>query len=177
MNHCPKEVLEATIVDLSLRLQACEEQSRFRKAALESILYATRMPVCQVCFESLENERPIRLLRTNCNNIICGNCWRKCVLADRARFGSGLPASICMFRTCLKRNDKGDILLDDNQKMTIGPCGITCETKNDKLLYRIALTRQKLEDRFEAAIIPNVFSDVKPFLLGEMDFPDKRFTD
>ena len=177
MNHCPKEVLEATIVDLSLRLQACEEQSRFRKAALESILYATRIPVCQVCFESLENEKLICLYRTNCKNIICRGCWRKCVLKDRARIGSGLPASICIFRTCPKRNEEGNILLDENLKMTVGPCGITCETKNEKLLYRIALTRQKLEDRFEAAITPNVFSDVKPFILREMDFPDKRFTD
>ena len=163
------EVLENVIADLRGQLELSEVQSRYRKVALESILYATRMRACMICFQLFENEKVICLLRTKCNNLICTGCWRHWVLDQRVLFNRGLPAYKCMFRSCPKLDDSGD--------STVGPCGIACETKNDKLLYRIALTRKKLKDRFEAHITPNVFSDVKPVILREMEFPDKRFSD
>jgi len=177
MNPHPNEVLATAVADLMLQLHACEEQSRFRKAALECILYATTMPECPMCMNSLDNGKVIVLLRTTCNHLFCRGCWRQYREGQRDRLRDGLPQSLCPYRTCPKLDDNGEIERDAKQKPIIGPCSISCVTSNDKLLYRIALTREKLQNRFEAAIFPNVFSEVKPYLLREMDFPNKDVED
>ena len=177
MNQSAIEVLETTVANMMLQLQACEEQSRFRKAALECILYATIMPECSICCSSMCRNNLLVLLRTNCKNIICIACWRQYKQSQREQVDKGLPESICPYRSCLKRDNNGVVQHDVAGRSIICPCSIECKTTNNQLLYRIALTREKLQDRFETAIVPNVFSDVKPYLMRKIDFPDKRLKD
>ena len=164
MNPHPNDVLYTAVAEQRLQLQACEEQSKSRLDALECILYATQIPQCSMCLDSMNQSGLLSLLRTKCKNIICIGCWRHVVNSQTALVKEGLPKSPCPFRSCTNNG-------------VVVPCSIESGTTNKELLFRIALTRKHLETRFQTLIHPNPFSDVKPFLLSKMDFPDKRQSD
>ena len=146
MNPHPNDVLETAIVELSTQLQACEKQSAARLDALEGLMYATKMPVCTLCWESLGDDNLLCLLQTKCNKLVCRPCWRKYRANQRYRVEEqGLPESLCPHRICPAMTNGGHVLLDDNLNKIIGPCSISCVTTNDKLLYQIALTREKIQ--------------------------------
>ena len=150
MNPSTHEVLETAVAELMLQLQACEKQSAARLDALEGLMYATKMPVCTLCWESLDDGKLLCLLQTKCNKLVCRQCWRTYRANQRYRVEEqGLPESLCPHRICPALTNKGHVLLDDNLNKRIGPCSISCVTTNDKLLYQIALTREKIKQRMK----------------------------
>lgn len=150
-------------------LLATQELAAERATALESLAYISKIPTCDICFESMGSGTVFWMLKTACGHEVCTRCWKLHSKASPRAAQNG--ASLCPWNTCVLRDEAGRVLFNGECASTVTACSIVSEFTRDDLLEGI----EHAHKLFEKTIASSVLPDKVPALLKEyVDSTEQR---
>jgi hypothetical protein len=151
--------LQNDVTMLRIELEKSQIFSTKQHIALESLLYVTRMPECELCGERIDSDGVFCFVKTTCQHSLCSICW--------AKFTKLNPLRRCPWRTCPELSNSGLRLLDGDMIPRVGPCSVSEEYTRDDVLKVIGFIRTRLEADFTREFGEVTFSPSKPPLVSD----------